>query len=131
MPKIPKPSTTQLHEGNAVILPVPGGSRLGDRLRLAKSHEAPRIVKIVSIAPPQLGEDAYHGKIGDFLRAVSLHTEATDAAVLAHLLPAIGTAIGPGPTFYAGNPQPSRVNGVVVGETNLGAREPRPAPSMR
>jgi hypothetical protein len=123
MPTVQKP-TTQRYEGNgqADMLPVPGGNRLADRLRLAKSHEAPRIVKIVSIAPPQLGEDAYHGKIGEFLRAVSPHTEATDAAVVAHLLPAIGTLIGSGPTFYAGNPQPPRINFVVVGETNSGRK---------
>ena len=42
--------------------------------------------------------------------------------MLAHLLPAIGTLIGPGPTFYAGNHQPPRVNCVVVGETNSGRK---------
>ena len=87
---------------------------------LAGSHVSR--VKIVSVAPPVLGEDAYHGLMGEFLRGVAPYTEATDAAVLAHLIPAVGTLIGPGPTFYAGNDQPARVNSVVVGDTSSGRK---------
>ncbi len=79
-------------------------------------------VKIVSIAAPRLDCAAYHGRLGEFLRDVSEHTEAMDAAVLAHLLPAVGTLVGPGPTVYAGNDQPARLNCVVVGETNSGRK---------
>ena len=98
-----------------------GSPRPGEENQVEAGREL-SIVKIVSIAPPQLGEDAYQGKIGAFLRGVYPHTEAVEPAILAHLLPAIGTLIGAGPTIYAGNPQPARVNFVVVGETNSGRK---------
>src|SRR5262249_27441524 len=49
------------------------------------------VIKIIPSAPPVLTEAAYLGLVGDFLRAVDSYTEATDAGVLAHLLPAVGT----------------------------------------
>jgi hypothetical protein len=69
-----------------------------------------------------LGEAAYLGVVGRFLRAVAPYTEATDAGILAHLLPAAGTLAGPGPHVWAGNKQPARVNTVLVGPTNAGRK---------
>jgi len=80
------------------------------------------VVKIVSIAPPELGEPAYHGPAGEFLRAVAGYTEATDAAVLAHFLPAVGMLAGPKVHVWSGGPQPARVNVCVVGPTNTGRK---------
>src|SRR5262249_31981933 len=59
-------------------------------------------IPIITIIPPVLEEPAYHGPIGQFLRAIDSYTEATAPAILAHLLPAIGVIIGPGPYIWAG-----------------------------
>jgi hypothetical protein len=76
---------------------------------------------ILSIEPA-LGEAAYHGFIGDFLRLVGPLTEATDACVLAHLIPAIGTVIGPDLYAWGGDQQPPRFNTAVVGPTATGRK---------
>jgi hypothetical protein len=80
------------------------------------------VVKIVRIAPPKLGEAAYHGLAGEFLRAVEPYTEAPDAGVLAQLLPAIGMVVGPCFYVFGGNPQPPRINSVLVGPTKAGRK---------
>jgi hypothetical protein len=84
------------------------------------------VFKIIHM--PVLGEAAYRGPIGQFLRAVAPYTEATDAAVLAHLLPALGTVIGPGPYVWAGTRQAARVNTLLVGPTSTGRKGTSLAP---
>jgi hypothetical protein len=81
----------------------------------------PAGIPIIKIIPPVLGEAAYHGPIGNFLHRLAPYTEATDAGVLAQLLPAIGTIIGPGPRIH-GTKQPARVNSVLVGPTSTGRK---------
>jgi hypothetical protein len=88
----------------------------------APADPANPVIKIIPTAPPVLGEAAYLGLVGDFLRAVEPYTEATDAGVLAHLLPAAGTLAGPGPYVFAGNKQYARLNAVLVGPTNAGRK---------
>jgi len=83
--------------------------------------EGGKAIPVIKIIPPALGEAAYHGPIGQFLRAVAPYTEATDAAILAHLLPAIGTSIGTGPRVH-GTREPARVNTVLVGPTSTGRK---------
>jgi hypothetical protein len=80
------------------------------------------IISVIPLRPPTLEPDAYHGLVGQFLRAVAPHTEATDAGVLAHLLPAIGTLAGPGPHYWAGGRQPPRLHLVLVGRTSTGRK---------
>jgi hypothetical protein len=80
------------------------------------------------IPKADLGEAAYHGPIGQFLRSVSPLTEATDAAILAHLLPALGCWFGPAPYVYAGGRQYARLNAVVCGPTNSGRKGTSLAP---
>jgi hypothetical protein len=80
------------------------------------------VVKIIPLSVPKLADAAYYGFVGEFLRAVAPHTEATDAGVLAHLLPAVGMFIGPGPHYWAGGKQFARLNAVVVGRTNSGRK---------
>jgi hypothetical protein len=80
------------------------------------------IIKIISLAPPTLSGAAYHGLAGDFLRAVAPYTEATDAGVLGHLLPAVGTLAGPRLRVWAGGWQYPRVNVAVVGPTSRGRK---------
>lgn len=81
-----------------------------------------KAINVIKIILPVLGDAAYHGYTGDILRAVDEYTEATPACVLAHLLPAVGTLIGPGPYIWAGNRQPARINVAVVGPTNSGRK---------
>jgi hypothetical protein len=74
------------------------------------------------ITEPELGKDAYHGFVGQFLRAVAPFTEATDAGVLAHLLPALGTLVGPRCCVWAGGKHYPRLNTAVVGPTKTGRK---------
>jgi hypothetical protein len=89
---------------------------------------AKTIIKIIPVVPPTLGEDAYLGFTGRFLRAVADHTEATDAGVLAHFLPVVGTVSGPYRHIWAGNKQPPRINTILVGGTNRGRKGTSGAP---
>ena len=77
---------------------------------------------LISYAPPKLKDAALYGFAGDFIRKVSPDTEATDAGVLAHLLPAFGTLIGSSPHVWAGNEQPARINTALVGPTSTGRK---------
>jgi hypothetical protein len=79
-------------------------------------------IKIIAVTPPVLGEAAYLGFVGDFLRAVAPYTEATDAGILAHLLPTVGTLVGPHVHVWAGSRQPARINTVLVGPTSTGRK---------
>jgi hypothetical protein len=47
--------------------------------------------------PPPLAPQAFHGIVGEVVRAIDPHTEADPAAVLLTFLAAIGNLIGPGP----------------------------------
>ena len=76
------------------------------------------LINLISLTPPVLGAAAYHGFSGEVIRAVDGYTEATDAAILIHLLCATAAMIGPGPHVYAGGNQPARINGTVVGPTS-------------
>lgn len=78
--------------------------------------------KVIKIITPTLGDAAYHGPMGNWVRAISPHTEATDAGLFAHLLPAVGTLIGPNTYVYAGGNQPPRLNVTLVGDTSTGRK---------
>jgi hypothetical protein len=115
------------------LQPGPDGAKQGvDDFLVANGEEAfhelpltvvPVVFGVTGVTPPTLGEAAYYGPMGEFLRAVAPHTEATDAGILAHLLPAIGTIIGPGPHIpVSGAPQPARLNTVIVGPTYSGRK---------
>ncbi len=97
-------------------------------IRIIPGVGAASPIPVIKIIPPVLGEAAYHGPIGQFIRSVRPYTEATDAGILAHLLPAIGTLIGPGPYVWAGTNQPARVNTVLVGPTSTGRKGTALAP---
>lgn len=51
---------------------------------------------------PVLGAEAYHGVVGDAVRAVAPHSEAGEAAILVCLLTMLGNLIGPGPYTAVG-----------------------------
>lgn len=80
------------------------------------------LINLISLTPPDLGEAAYHGFAGDFIRKVSPYTEATDMGILAHLLCAAGAMIGPGPHVYGGAKQAARINVAIVGPTSTGRK---------
>lgn len=116
-----------------VLPPCPDGAKQGiDDFLVAEGPMAfgevvGKSVSVVSVVSagltPTLGEAAYHGLIGEFIRAVAPYTEATDAGIIAHLLAAVGTIIGPGPhTLTSGAKQPARVNTVLVGPTSIGRK---------
>ena len=88
-------------------------------------------VNLITSTPPTLREAAYHGIIGEFIRAVSPFTEATDAGILAHLLPVFGVYIGPGPYVVGGDNQPARINTTLVGPTSTGRKGTSFAPINR
>ena len=52
--------------------------------------------------PKPLGEAAYHGVLGQVVRAIEPQTEADPVAVLLHLLVMFGNAIGRTPRFQVG-----------------------------
>jgi hypothetical protein len=120
---------------NVALPPGPNGEKQGvDDFLVANGHESFQtlideaepvetnsVIRII-ITPPSLDEAAYHGIIGDFLKAVAQYTEATDAGVLAHLLPAIGTLIGADRHIDAGTRHAARINTVLVGPTNAGRK---------
>ena len=51
--------------------------------------------------PAPLGDDAYHGVIGDFVRAVEPHTEADPAALLVQAIVFVGNSFGRKVCFFA------------------------------
>jgi hypothetical protein len=101
-----------------------GISSIGDRTNSPpKTHDSAirGISSINYLIPPVLGEAAYQGFCGEFIRAIP-PTEATDAGILAHLLPAVATAIGSGPYVFAGSTQPARINTNLIGPTSEGRK---------
>lgn len=91
-------------------------------LNYSYSTPSSELFNLINIRPPELGADAYFGIAGKFLRKASPYTEATDAGVLSHLLPAIATYIGPKPFIWAGGEQPARINFALVGHTSTGRK---------
>lgn len=77
---------------------------------------------LISSTVPKLGKAAYDGFAGDFIKQVAPRTEATDAGILAHLLPAVGMIIGPKPYVWGGAAQPARLNTALVGPTSTGRK---------
>ena len=73
--------------------------------------------------PLPLGSAAYHGLLGDTVRAIEPHTEADPAALLIQLLLAVGNAVGRGPHFVAEADRHCLNQYVVlVGETSKGRK---------
>ena len=65
-----------------------------------------------------LSDDAYHGVLGEFVRAVAPQTEADPAAILVSALVAIGNVIGNKPYFVAdGDTHHTNLFAVCVGES--------------
>jgi hypothetical protein len=70
--------------------------------------------------PRALGAAAYHGIVGEYVRAVEAHTEGDPAAILVQTLVCIGNAMGRGPHFYVEDTRHgSNLFAVVVGDTAM------------
>lgn len=78
----------------------------------------------ISVVPfPVLQPDALVGLPGAIVKAVTPHTEAHPAAVLAQFLARFGATIGPRPHVFADNRQhPARLYPLIVGKTASGAK---------
>lgn len=72
---------------------------------------------------PVLNKDAYHGLVGDMVRAMEPHSEADPVAILVHLLAGFGNAVGKGPYVRvgAGRHYP-KLNAALIGETSKGRK---------
>lgn len=114
------------------IPPIPGKTKSRAAVKDGRITKHPRgrnsVIKIIGAAEPVLGPAAYYGLVGEFIRDVAPFSEATDAGVLCHLLPAIGGYAGPGRYIWAGNRQYARVNTVIVGPTTTGRKGTALAP---
>ena len=120
------------------VLPADGGYRGAmaspKANRKASAHPAPRdnIVDfeefraVRTIDNPddadtwtvEMGEAAHRGLAGDVVRALSVHTEADPAAILATFLTAFGVAVGSGPVSEVGGTRHhARTHTLIVGDT--------------
>jgi hypothetical protein len=79
-------------------------------------------IDLICLTEPTLGEDAYHGFMGKFVRAISPLTEATDACLLFQLIPALGARIGHNFYYTTGAEQPPKYFVVIVGPSAWGRK---------
>lgn len=71
---------------------------------------------------PQLGDTAYHGPLGDVVRALSPETEADPAAILLSLLAAFGSAVLQPHVRISASDHQARLFVAIVGDTASGAK---------
>jgi hypothetical protein len=73
--------------------------------------------------PAPLSPEAFHGLAGEFVRLVSPHTEADEAALLAHFLVYFGNAVGRGAFYRVGATRHTAAENVAfVGVTGSGRK---------
>ena len=98
--------------------------------------EEPTLLSLWSLSshpkwPSPLGEAAYHGVTGDFVRLVSPHTEADLQAVLVQFLVTVGNMIGRNLHFTAGGRRHyTNLNTGIVGKTAKSRKGTSYAPSV-
>lgn len=89
----------------------------------AKPGQAKRTRQPPQQALPQPDEAMFHGVLGEIVKSVDPYTEASQPAVLIHLLAGCGAMIGRGPHMVAGFAKhPPSIWALVVGGTSLGAK---------
>lgn len=68
--------------------------------------------------PPPLGDDAYHGVLGEIVRTFAHQTEADPVGILASALVGVGNLLGPVPAMeISGKLHPARFYALLVGPT--------------
>ncbi len=94
-----------------------------DRPGVVLRFEAPEPVSAESDAwPDPPAAVAYHGLLGDIVRAVEPYTEADPVALLGTLIAMFGSACGGARSSYQGSKQRTNVTIVLVGETSHGRK---------
>jgi Protein of unknown function (DUF3987) len=69
--------------------------------------------------PSPIGKAAYHGVIGEYLRAIEPHTEGDPAAILVQMLVCVGNAMGRNPHFMVEDTRHgTNLFAVIVGKTS-------------
>jgi hypothetical protein len=69
--------------------------------------------------PAPLGDAAYHGVVGEFVRKIEPHTEGDSAAILIQALVCFGNALGRGPHFTVEDTRHgTNLFAVIVGDTS-------------
>jgi hypothetical protein len=66
---------------------------------------------------PTLGDEAFHGLPGEFVRTVDPYSEADPAAVLLTFLTTFGCYVGPSPRILAGGVHTARLHTLIVGRS--------------
>lgn len=91
---------------------TPRGGEVSSSLSLSSSPGA-----------PVLDPAALYGVVGDCVRAIAPHTEASEAALVAHILTMAGSAIGPGPAVQVGaDRHRGNLFVCIVGPTSTGRK---------
>lgn len=72
--------------------------------------------------PAPLDAAAFHGPLGDVVRAVEARTEADPVGILATLLSSVGACMGHWRYLYQGSPQGTNVFTVLVGDSSSGRK---------
>jgi len=94
-------------------------ARVADALRDRPSSQAPKGREW----PAPLGAAAYHGVVGEMVRAIAPHTEADAAGVLVQMLVMLGNCIGRTPQFRVGaDMHHMNLFAVLVGPTAKGRK---------
>jgi hypothetical protein len=97
-------------------------ARLGEPLDAEEAGPAVAPEQDTDDWPEPPGEAAYHGVLGDIVRAVADHTEADPVAVLGSLLVMAGTCMGRWRIIYQGSPQAPNLFVVLVGDSSNGRK---------
>jgi hypothetical protein len=84
---------------------------------------APSAARTEQPWPEPLAERAFHGLLGELVRAIEPHSEADPAALLAHALSGIGAMVDRHAHAIAGDAQhPAKLFTIIVGETSKGRK---------
>ena len=119
--------------------PGPGGSASGDGQRASGSggggvrveDSAPSMFQHMAPYPAPLGEDAYYGIAGRFVRLVEPHTEADPSFMLVQFLICAGNIFGRHAFVWAGADQHyANVFGCGVGPTSAGRKGSASGPAQ-
>ncbi len=81
---------------------------------------------------PKMGDEAYIGLAGEFVRLVEPHTEADPVALLVQYLAAFGSVVGRGPHFdVSGDEHGTALYATLVGPTGEGRKGTSLAPVLK
>jgi hypothetical protein len=98
-------------------------ARLGEPIHDIDPLDLPPLQPVAPVAWPESPADAaYHGVLGDIVRAVAPVTEADPVAILGSLLAAAGACMGHFRTIYQGSTQATNLFVALVGDSSTGRK---------